>query len=78
MHAEGLSLPPDLIVRDGDNAYAWRVKDGKLKKVKLTVGDRDARSGEYVIKDGLAAGDVLLRYPTSTLHDGQPVQLTGK
>jgi membrane fusion protein, multidrug efflux system len=77
-HAEGLSLPPDLIVRDGDNAFAWRVQDGKIRKVKLTVGDRDARSGEYVIKDGLAAGDVLLRYPTSSLHDGQPVQLTGK
>jgi membrane fusion protein, multidrug efflux system len=77
-HAEGLSLPPDLIVRDGDDSFAWRVQAGKLRKVKLTVGDRDARSGEYVIKDGLAAGDVLLRYPTSSLHDGQPVQLTGK
>jgi membrane fusion protein (multidrug efflux system) len=77
-HAEGLSLPPDLIVRDGDNSYAWAVKAGKLKKEKLTLGDRDARSGEIVIKDGLAAGEVLLRYPTSTLHDGQPVQLTGK
>jgi RND family efflux transporter MFP subunit len=77
-HSEGLSLPPDLIVRDGDNSYAWAVKDGKLKKEKLVVGDRDARSGEYVIKDGLAAGEVLLRYPTSSLHDGQPVQLTGK
>jgi hypothetical protein len=54
------------------------VQDGKIRKVKLTVGDRDARSGEYVIKNGLAAGDVLLRYPTSSLHDGQPVQLTGK
>ena len=65
-------------MRDGDNSYAWAVKAGKLKKEKLVVGDRDARSGEYVIKDGLAAGEVLLRYPTSTLHDGQPVQLTGK
>ncbi|MEO8309194.1 MAG: efflux RND transporter periplasmic adaptor subunit [Pseudomonadota bacterium] len=78
LHAEGLSLPADLIVRDGDNAFAWRVQGGKLHKVKLVLGDRDARSGEFVIKDGLAAGDVLLRYPTSTLHDGQAAQLAGK
>jgi hypothetical protein len=71
-------LPPDLIVRDGDKAFAWRVQDAKLKKVKLTLGDRDARSGEFVVKDGLVAGNLMLRYPTSTLHDGQPVQLTGK
>ncbi len=78
MHAEGLSLPPDLIVRDGDNAFAWRVQDAKLRKVKLTLGDRDARSGEFVVKEGLAAGYLMLRYPTTSLHDGQPVQLTGK
>ena len=77
-HAEGLSLPPDLIVRDGDHAFAWSVKGGKLKKLKLTLGDRDARSGEFVVKDGLAVGDLLLRYPTSALHDGQAAQLTGK
>lgn len=74
-HAEGLSLPADIVVRDGDSAFAWRVQGGKLHKVALTIGERDPRSGEYVIRNGLAEGDVLLRYPTSTLRDGQPVQL---
>ena len=76
-HVELSAQPPGTlaIVRDGDNAFAWRVHAGKLQKVKLTVGDRDARSGEFVIKDGLAAGDVLLRYPGSGLHDGQAAQL---
>ena len=27
-----------IIVRDGDNAFAWRVQDGKLHKVKLDAG----------------------------------------
>jgi RND family efflux transporter MFP subunit len=71
---EGHSLPPALIVRDGDNAFAWKVNSGKLQKIALKLGDRDARSGEYLVQSGLADGDELLRYPNSSLHDGQPVQ----
>ena len=70
-HAQGLALPADAIVRDGDDAYAWRVKDGKLQKVKIRLGDRDPRSGEYRLIDGLVAGDAVIKYPTSTLRDGQ-------
>jgi len=72
---EAITLPGDVIVRDGDTAHAWQVKDGKLHKVELKLGDRDPRSGETPVVSGLAAGDVVLRYPTSTLHDGQPAQL---
>lgn len=77
IHAMGLSLPAEIIVRDGDDAFAWRVHGGKLQKVRLTLGDRDPRSGEYALKEGLAEGDTLLRYPNSTLHDGQSAQVPG-
>ena len=73
-HKEGHTLPPAIIVRDGDNAFAWKVADGKLHKAALQLGDRDPRSGEYVVQSGLADGDQVLRYPNSSLHDGQPVQ----
>jgi len=76
-YAEGLSLPATVIVRDGDSAFAWLVKAGKLHKTPVKVGDRDPRSGEFVLQGGLAAGDRVLRYPSSSLHDGQPAQLTG-
>jgi membrane fusion protein, multidrug efflux system len=76
-HAEGLSIPANVIVRDGDNAYAWRLTNGKLGKVPVKLGERDARSGEFVVQAGLAAGDTVLRYPGSALHEGQPAQLTG-
>jgi membrane fusion protein, multidrug efflux system len=75
--AEGLSLPADIVVRDGDKAFAWRMHERKLKKVALTLGARDPRSGEFVINGGLAAGDQVLRHPTGVLHDGAPVQLSG-
>jgi membrane fusion protein (multidrug efflux system) len=72
--SEGHTLPPAIIVRDGDAAFAWKVSEGKLHKAALKLGDRDPRSGEYVVTSGLADGDQVLRYPNSSLHDGQPVQ----
>jgi len=51
------------------------VKDGKLHKAALQLGTRDARSGETPVLKGLAAGDAVLRYPTTALHDGQQAKL---
>ena len=70
-HADGLSLAADSIVRDGDDSFAWRLQDGKVSKVKLKLGDRDARSGEYVLLGGLVSGDTVIRFPSSALHEGQ-------
>jgi membrane fusion protein (multidrug efflux system) len=66
-----------MIVRDGDEAFAWRVRDGRLQKVRVKLGDRDPRSGEYRLEQGLVEGDTLIRYPGSSLHDGQAVRLSG-
>jgi membrane fusion protein (multidrug efflux system) len=72
---EGLALPENVIVRAGDDAYAWLVKDGAVHKVPLKLGERDQRSGDTTLLEGLAAGDMVLRYPTTALHDGQPAEL---
>ena len=77
-HTAALTIPASALVRDGDHAFAWRLKDRALQKVGLSVGERDARSGEFVLKSGLAEGDTLLRYPTSALRDGQPVEMAGE
>ncbi|HLA73149.1 MAG TPA: efflux RND transporter periplasmic adaptor subunit [Steroidobacteraceae bacterium] len=69
-----LSLSSASIVREGDNAFAWRVNDGKLQKVKLALGDRDARSGAFSVKAGLDEGDRVLRFPNSALKEDQVVQ----
>jgi len=69
-----LALPLASIVREGDHAFAWRVKDGKVNKVPVTLGARDARSGAFTVQAGLTAGDSVLRYPSSTLKDGQAVE----
>jgi membrane fusion protein, multidrug efflux system len=71
-----LTLPAASIVREGDNAFAWRVKGGKLQKVKLGLGERDQRTGNFVVNTGVAEGDSVLRYPASTLKDGQVANIT--
>lgn len=69
-----LVLAEASVQRQGDNAVVWKLQGGQLKKVTVQLGPRDERRGEVVIAAGLAAGDEVLRAPTSTLLDGQKVQ----
>ncbi len=70
-----LTLPQTAIVRDGDRAFAWRVANRVASKVTIVIGDREARTGEYPLKSGLAEGDLVLKYPSATLHEGQAVEV---
>ena len=69
-----LTIPATAIWRDGEKASAWRVTQDKVNKIAINVGDRDPRTGDYVVKSGLAEGDKVIRYPSAMLKDGQPVQ----
>ncbi len=73
--SDALMLPETAMIQAGDTSYAWRVRDNKLSKVNVVVGARDERTGHWQVKSGLASGDLVLRAPGSTVHDGQPVQL---
>jgi RND family efflux transporter MFP subunit len=73
-----LTLPATALVRDGDQTYAWRLTNGALHKVSVNVGERDPRSGEFALAGGLSEGDQLVRYPTTTLRDGQAVELASR
>jgi membrane fusion protein, multidrug efflux system len=74
--SNALMIPQTAMVQAGDTNYAWKIKDNKLAKVNLAIGTRDERSGLWEVRSGLAAGDLVLRAPGPTVHDGQPVQLT--
>jgi membrane fusion protein, multidrug efflux system len=71
---KALVLAEGSVVRQGDVAFVWKVDGNQLKKVNVTVGERDDRRGELVITSGLALGDQVLRAPTSSLTDGAAVQ----
>lgn len=76
--AARLTVPSSSIQRDGDHAFAWRFKDGALQQVSLDLGAHDQRTGQYAIDRGLAEGDQVLRYPGSTLKDGQAAEFTDR
>ena len=71
----GLTVPATALVRDGDKTSAWRLKDNTLQAVSLVLGERDPRSGDFVLRSGLADGDKLIRHPGSTLKAGQKVEM---
>lgn len=73
--ADALMLPESALVKAGDKAYTWRIKDKTLNQVSLVVGARDPRTGNVEIKQGLSSGDLVLRAPTSNLKDGQKVEM---
>jgi len=73
--SDALMLPESALVRQGDSNYTWRIKDKTLARVNLVIGARDPRTGNFEVKQGLAAGDIVLRAPTSNLKEGQKVDM---
>lgn len=74
--SDALMLPESALVRDGDKTYTWKVKGNALTRADLAMGTRDSRTGSFEVKGGLAAGDMVLRHPNSSLKDGQKVELS--
>jgi RND family efflux transporter MFP subunit len=76
-----LMLADASIVRTGaqtaGQTAVWRVKDGRIAKVAVQLGERDERRGEFPVKGGLVDGDVILRNPGTTLVEGQQVEFAG-
>lgn len=69
-----LVVPESALVREGDHVYAWRVQNGIVNRVGITIGARDVRRGDYEVKSGLSDGDKVLRNPQSNLKDGARVE----
>ncbi len=75
MTASALTVPENAVIKSGDKSYAWKVADKKLKKVDVQLGKRDQRTGNYEVKAGLIAGDMLMRNPGSNLKEGQVIEM---
>lgn len=69
-----LVLAEGSVQRQGDAAFVWKVAGNQLKKVPVTLGERDDRRGEVVIASGVGLGDKVLRAPSGNLVDGAAVQ----
>lgn len=74
-NVKAVTLPESVLLRAGDKASVWRVKANALNQVELALGARDPRTGYFEVRSGLAAGDIILRSPSSSLKEGQSVEL---
>ena len=72
--SQALTLPDGAIVRTADNTLVWRVQGLQLAKAVVRLGERDARSGQWPVLSGVAAGDRILRNPGGQLVDGQKIE----
>lgn len=72
--ASAIVLPASAIVREGDRAWAWKIEGRQVRRAPLTLGERDTRHGDWIVRAGVADGDRVLRHPIGTLRDGQVAQ----
>ncbi len=70
-----LMLPEASLVKAGDKSYVWRIKGTSLSRVDLQIGKRDQRTGNYEVRSGLVAGDIIMRNPSSSFKDGQVIEM---
>jgi RND family efflux transporter MFP subunit len=68
-------LPESALIREGDLAHVWVVREGVLQQTPVVLGEHDRRLGRYEVNGGVAAGDQLLRHPLGALKDGRAVQI---
>ena len=66
-------VPENAIVKDGDARFVWVVRDGKVEKRTVTLGD--ARDGEVPVTKGLEGGETIVIDAPSRLRDGAAVEL---
>ena len=71
---QALLVAESALQRSPEAVHAWRVDGQTLARVVLQVGERDPRSGEVPVLQGLQAGDRILRRPGGTLVHGQRVE----
>ena len=72
---KALMLPEGALVRSGDKSFAWKIKGSSLARADLLIGKRDQRTGNYEVRGGLVAGDIVMRNPSSNFKDGQTIEM---
>jgi len=70
-----LMIPASVVVKEGEQNFAWRLHNDVLQKAPVSLGKRDERSGAFELIGGIASGDSVLRHPGNKLVDGQKIEL---
>jgi len=68
-------VPSAAIMKEGDTAFVWRVRDDAVERVAVRTGGE--RNGQIEVLSGINAGDVLVARPVEGLAEGAPVKKKG-
>jgi RND family efflux transporter MFP subunit len=68
---KAIMLVEGALVREGDKTSVWLLEAGQVYKRPVVLGERDPRSGRFVILSGLKPGDRVLRSPGSRVSEAQ-------
>ncbi len=66
-------VPAGAVAREGDAAFVWVVRDGKVERRAVTAGP--ARDGQVPVTDGLAGGESIVVDAPKRLREGTAVEL---
>jgi hypothetical protein len=66
-------VPAGAIAREGDAAFVWVVRDGRVERRAVTAGP--ARDGQVPVTDGLAGGETIVVDAPKRLREGTAVEL---
>lgn len=69
----GLLVPEEAIVPQGEEFYVYKVVDGAARRVPVKIGVR--RAAQVEIIEGIAAGDSVVTAGMRLTRDGQPVRV---
>jgi hypothetical protein len=68
-------VPAGSVVKDGENAYVWRVRDNRLERVAVRVGAE--RDGQVDVLSGINGGELVVTKQIDGLAEGAPVKEKG-
>ena len=74
---EALVAPADAVEASGESASVLRLRDGRVERVRVTIGLRDEQNGRIEILSGLASQDMLLTGAAQSISPGSRVEIAG-
>jgi HlyD family secretion protein len=68
-----VSVPKEAVQKDKGRDIAWVVREGKVERRAVTVGNPNGAS--IILTAGLSSGETVVLNPPATLADGAPVTI---
>lgn len=74
---EALTVPQNIVQETGDSQFLFVVEEENGRRIarRRTVTPGEAYGNRLEIRDGLAAGEIVVTFGFQTLADGQPVSV---